>query len=294
VADEFNGGSLDPKWTWINPPAAQDVGATTPGHLHVVSTTGVDIGGATFTGNVLWERIVGDFNATMKFSTNPTAGGQKAGLMALLDTWNWYGVQKRYDSASGTVRWQIRATADAATTTRVDVANANPIPAWSRLVRAGNTFQAWTSDNGIAWLLRDTYSPTDEYPYAIRLAFFAADGTSGVPLAVDVDYIRVSQGPDATTSVSTRTGNVTPVDPTVTPTLSEIRLTFLGARPWIGISAPASNAHVTGIVPIRYANSSGAVRVTFEYNDGSGWMPIGSPVLPNGTFLWNTSGLNFV
>ncbi len=420
VADEFNGGSLDPKWTWINPPAAQDVGATTPGHLHVVSTTGVDIGGATFTGNVLWERIVGDFNATMKFSTNPTAGGQKAGLMALLDTWNWYGVQKRYDSASGTVRWQIRATADAATTTRVDVANANPIPAWSRLVRAGNTFQAWTSDNGIAWLLRDTYSPTDEYPYAIRLAFFAADGTSGVPLAVDVDYIRVSQGPDATTSVSTRTGNVTPVDatwtnwsapygnpagsglsgssrylefrlsfavtspdhapvvgdvnvswtarmtvgtvetrdlvtsdiskwrnvsvvqalngqsiayeysldgggswrsvsppaslltesvatgrirfratltttdPTVTPTLSEIRLTFLGARPWIGISAPASNAHVTGIVPIQYANSSGAVRVTFEYNDGSGWMPIGSPVLPNGTFLWNTSGLNFV
>src|SRR5205807_872234 len=161
--------------------------------LHVVSTTSVDIGGATFTGNVLWERIVGDFNATMKFSTNPTAGGQKAGLMALLDTWNWYGVQKRYDSASGTVRWQIRATADAAT-----------------------TFQAWTSDNGIAWLLRDTYSPTDEYPYAIRLAFFAADGTSGVPLAVDVDYIRVSQGPDATTSVSTRTGNVTPVDATWT------------------------------------------------------------------------------
>src|SRR5438552_4900842 len=88
VTDEFNGGSLDPKWTWINPPAAQDVGATTPGHLHIVSTTGVDIGGATFTGNVLWERIVGDFNATMKFSTNPTAGGQKAGLMALLDTWN--------------------------------------------------------------------------------------------------------------------------------------------------------------------------------------------------------------
>src|SRR5205807_1210900 len=41
VADEFNGGSLDPKWTWINPPAAQDVGVTTPGHLHVVSTTGL-------------------------------------------------------------------------------------------------------------------------------------------------------------------------------------------------------------------------------------------------------------
>src|SRR5207244_12216291 len=149
---------------------------------------------------------------TTMLSTGVMAGWSTAWLMTLHDTRNRYGVQNRYDSASGTVRLQIRATADAATTTRVDVANANPIPAWSRLVRTGNTFQSWTSDNGIAWVLRDTYSPTDEYPYAIRLAFFAADGTSGVPLAVDVDYIRVSQGPDATTSVSTRTGNVTTVD----------------------------------------------------------------------------------
>ncbi|TMA08902.1 MAG: hypothetical protein E6J94_01680, partial [Methanobacteriota archaeon] len=69
--------------------------------------------------------------------------------------------------------------------------------------------------------------------------------------------------PASLLSESVATGRIrfratlTTMDPTVTPTLSEIRLTFLGARPWIGISAPALNAHVTGIVPIRYANSTG-------------------------------------
>lgn len=216
VADEFNGASLDPKWAWMNAPASEDVGTTTPGHLHVVSDTGVEFAGATFSGNLLWDQIVGDFNVTMKFSTNPTANGQKAGLMAMVDTWNWYGIQKRYDSGSGTVRWQIRATDQATTTTRVDVANANPIPAWMRLVRIGNSFQSWTSDDGSAWVLQDTYASPYEYPHAIRLGFFIADGASGVPLAVDVDYIRVSHGTDATVSVSTRTGDVSPVDGTWT------------------------------------------------------------------------------
>src|SRR3972149_6267024 len=48
VADEFNGASLDPKWTWLNAPASYDVGTTVPGHLRVVSTAHSHIEGATF------------------------------------------------------------------------------------------------------------------------------------------------------------------------------------------------------------------------------------------------------
>ena len=212
VADEFDGASLDPKWTWTNPPASYDVGTTTPGHLHVVSSTGVDILGATFTGNVLANDVVGNFTATMKFTSNPTANGQKVGLMALLSARDWYGVQKQ--NVAGPVNWRVRATADAVTTTRVDVASGNPIPAWIRIQRAGTTFTAYTSSDGIAWTLRDAHTPTYEYPHSVRLAFYIADGLSGTALAADVDYIRVTHDPDAVVTVQTRTGDVTPVDGT--------------------------------------------------------------------------------
>jgi len=214
VSDEFSGPALDPKWTWTNPPATYDVGSSTPGHLHAVSSTGVDIFGAAFTGNVLADGVVGNFTATMKFTSSPTVNGQKVGLMALLGPRDWYGIQKAYVGASATVNWRVRSTVDAATTTRVDVNSGNPNPAWVRIQRAGNTLTSYTSTDGSAWTLRDTYAPAFEYPLGIRIAFFIADGASGTALTADVDYIRVTFENDATVAVSTRTGDVTPVDGT--------------------------------------------------------------------------------
>ncbi|HLE46337.1 MAG TPA: DNRLRE domain-containing protein [Thermoplasmata archaeon] len=214
VSDEFPGPALDPKWTWTNPPGAYDVATTTPDHLHVVSSTGVDFNGAVFSGNVLSNDVVGDFVATMKFSANPTANGQKAGLMVLVGPRDWYAVWKM--NATGVVNWRVRSTADAVSANRVDIASGNPIPAWIRIQRTGPTFTAYTSPDGSAWTLRDTYTPTFEYPLNVRLALTFADGLSGTAHTVDVDYLRVSLGNDATVSVSTRIGDVTPVDGTWT------------------------------------------------------------------------------
>ncbi len=214
VTDEFDGMSLDPKWTWVTPPASYDVGTTTPGSLHVVSSTGVDLDGATFTGNVLTDSVAGDFIATMKLSTDPTLNGQKAGLMVLLNSRNWYAVQKTYVAATTSVNWQVKRTADAASVVPVDVPSGNPIPAWLRIARAGATFTASTSPDGSVWTLRDTYTPAFEYPLEVRIAFFIADGGSGTSLTADVDSLRVTWGNDATVTVQTRTGNTSPVDGT--------------------------------------------------------------------------------
>lgn len=216
LTDEFNGASLDPMWTWTNPPPSYDVGTTTPGHLHVVSSTGVDIIGATFSGNVLANEVVGNFTATMKFTANPSLNGQKTGLMALLGPRDWYNVGTQYVSASATVNWRVRSTVDSVTTTRVDVNSGNPNPAWVRIQRTANTLTAYTSPDGTAWTLQDTYTPTFEFPLQIRLAYYAADGTSGTALVTDVDYIRVVHDSDSTATVHTRTGNVSPVDGTWT------------------------------------------------------------------------------
>lgn len=190
-SDEFSSPGLDPKWTWTNTPASYDVSTTTPGALHVVSSTGVDFDNATFTGNALWNDVLGDFSATMKLSANPTANGQKAGLMVLnvTGTRDWYQVVKT--NAAGAVNWRVRETVNATTTNRVDVASGNPIPAWVRIERVRNTFTALNSTDGTKWTLLDTYRPPFEYPPTMRLALTFADGGSGTAHVVDVDSVRI-------------------------------------------------------------------------------------------------------
>ncbi|HEV8595752.1 MAG TPA: DNRLRE domain-containing protein [Thermoplasmata archaeon] len=213
ASDAFSGATLDSKWAWTNPPAAYDVGTTTPGSLHVVSSTAVDFTGATFTGNVLGNDVVGDFTATMKFNADPTVSGQKSGLIVLLSPRDWYAAWKM-NVGGGIRNWRISATADAITTARVNVNSGNPVPAWIRIQRAGNVFSTSTSTDGTTWTARDAYTPGFEYPLSVRLALAFADGASGTALATDVDYLLVTFGNDATVSVSTRTGDVTPVDGT--------------------------------------------------------------------------------
>ncbi len=231
VTDEFNGGSLNPKWTWINPPTSYDVGTTTPGSLHVVSSTGVDLNGATFTGNVLANEVVGNFTAVAKISGNPTAGGQKMGLMVLLNNRNWYAVQK--GNVAGAVNWQAIATSDAVSTIRTNVGSGNPIPAWFRVTRSGTIFTAATSTDGSTWTTQDTFTPAAEYPLEVRVAIFVADGLSGAAQTIDVDYVRVTISNDATVSATTRLGNTRPVDAS-----------------WTGWSAPypaSAGSAMTGI-----------------------------------------------
>ncbi len=213
ASDEFTGASLDPKWSWTNLPASYDVGTTTPGSLHVVSSTGTDLTGAVFTGNVLSQGIAGDFTATMKFSANPTLVGQRSGLMVLVNGRNWYAVGKA-NVGAGVRNWRVYGVDDGVTTVRADVASTNPVPAWLRIQRAGNTLTASTSNDGVTWTTRDTYAPPFEYPLGIRLAFFVTDGLSGTALPVDVDYIRIAVANDATVTLQTRIGDVIPVDGT--------------------------------------------------------------------------------
>ncbi|HKZ89918.1 MAG TPA: DNRLRE domain-containing protein [Thermoplasmata archaeon] len=214
VSDEFGGPALDPKWTWTNPPPTYDVGASVSGHLHIVSGTFVDFAGAVFTGHVLADGVVGDFTATLKMTSNPTAAGQKAGLMVLVNQRDWYAVQKTFVNPGASVNWRAVATADAASAVRVDVVSGNPNPTWLQIVRVGNAFITYTSADGVAWTLLDAYTPAFEYPLEVRLAVLAADGGSGVPHTVDVDFLRVTHGTDATVSVQTRIGNTNPVDGT--------------------------------------------------------------------------------
>lgn len=211
-SDEFNGSILDARWTWTNQPASYDVGVTTPGSLHVLSGVKIDLNDKVFTGDVLSQGIAGDFIATMKFSANPTVNGQKSGLMVFYDTSNWYAIGK--ENVGGSRNWRIYATDDSKMTSRRNVASGNPVPAYVRIQRSGDTFVASASSNGVTWSLPDVYTPNFPYPQMVRVAFFVDDGGSGTALPVDVDYVRFTLPNDATVAVQTRIGDSNPVDAT--------------------------------------------------------------------------------
>ena len=57
---------------------------------------------------------------------------------------------------------------------------------------------------------------------------------------------------------------------------------------------PLANDHITGICPIRYITSEDTVSISFDYNDGNGqgWRSIGMDSTINGTYYWDTVGMD--
>jgi hypothetical protein len=87
--DEFNGSSLDPKWSWYNPPQAFDVGVTTPGQIHIVSNNGCNFGSGGSNGTILYQNLSGSCVLQTKVTANPDGGWEKTGIMFFNDQGNW-------------------------------------------------------------------------------------------------------------------------------------------------------------------------------------------------------------
>ncbi|MCG2826214.1 MAG: right-handed parallel beta-helix repeat-containing protein [Thermoplasmatales archaeon] len=63
--------------------------------------------------------------------------------------------------------------------------------------------------------------------------------------------------------------------------------------PTLTITAPIDNEHITGVYTITYTVDADTASVAFEYYDDS-WHTIGSDPTIDGSYDWNTSGLNLV
>lgn len=212
ATDEFGGTALNAsRWSWMNPPASYDVGSTVPGSLWLASSTGVDVWGATFTGNVLVQPIVGNFTAIAKSTATLDHNFQKTGLLVYLNARNWFSVGSTYVSSTSSVQWAVTSTQDGVSTSDANVSGA-PSTSWVEVVRSGNAFTAYTSADGVSWTSRYTFSPAVEYPVEVRVGFFAADGRSGFPVSPSLDYVRVTFPYVPTVAVTTRTGDVDPPD----------------------------------------------------------------------------------
>jgi len=182
--DDFNGTSLDPKWSWYNSPASFDVGASTPGHLRMVARRNTNFAGPSDNGAMIYQNISGDCSIETKLSANPQANYEKAGIMIRQDGNNW--VALKYQAEDGAQVELSSKVGGSIVHRQLNATTANPV--WLRLERVSSSFTTYYSTNGINWIFQVTGSVV--LNSTLMVGLIIADGNANTDFTTDFDYFR--------------------------------------------------------------------------------------------------------
>ncbi len=236
----LNTGICPPGWSCADigsPPIAGS--QTISADVWAVMGSGADIAGASDQFHFVWQPLAGNGSVSARV-TGQTGTGTfaKAGVMIRADT---TAGAPFYDAVveprGGTnLQVQYRPTAGATVVAVTDVAG--PLPAYVRVTRVGDTFTAYTSTDGLAWVAVPGTAIT-----------FAAGALPRPALAgLAVDSFNVSQASTATFD-SVVVGNPLSWNPTITsvPASLEFAATAVGQNGdiyllggWDGTAASAA------------------------------------------------------
>ncbi len=184
LSDEFNGASLDPKWSWYNPPASYDVGTTSAGQLHIVANRNTNFGGSSDSGVLLYQNASGNFSIETKLSSDPGTNFEKAGIMVRNNASNW--VSLFYQAQNGK---QVELTTKVGGSANDNLKAVTASPVWLRLERDGQTFTAYHSTDGANWTFG--WSVGVALADSVSIGLVIADGNANADYAGDFDFFRV-------------------------------------------------------------------------------------------------------
>jgi len=184
LSDEFNGASLDAKWSWYNPPQAFDVGVTAAGNIHIVANRNTNFGGSSDSGVLLYQNTSGNFSIETKMASDPGTNFEKAGIMVRNNASNWVGLF--YQAQSGK---QVELTTKIGGSANDNLKAVTASPVWLRLERDGQTFSSYHSTDGANWTFGWSVSVALNDSVAIGLVI--ADGNANADYAADFDFFRV-------------------------------------------------------------------------------------------------------
>jgi regulation of enolase protein 1 (concanavalin A-like superfamily) len=184
LSDEFGGTSLDPKWSWYNPPAAYDVGVTTAGNLHMVANRNTNFGGSSDSGVLLYQPASGNFSIETKIASDPGQDFEKAGIMVRGNASNW--VALMYQAQNGK---QVELTTKVGGVASDNLNAVTASPVWLRLERDGQTFTSYYSTDGSGWTFG--WSVSVGLNDSVSIGLLIADGNANADYAADFDYFRV-------------------------------------------------------------------------------------------------------
>jgi hypothetical protein len=152
-------------------------------------------------------------------------------------------------------------------------------------------------------LSRLTITPSNAALFPGELANFTAAGFDAFdnplpPAAFDWNLGAAVGSLNTTVGVSVQfmagpaTGNAT-LTVSVGPVSDAATLNVLPfPAPSVVLTSPADADHLTGNVTVTYAPSADTITATFDYFDGSVWQPLGADATVDGSFAWDTTGLD--
>ncbi len=212
VSDEFNGTTLDPRWSWLNPPTSYSVGSPRPGYLRFTSLLNTNFNNLQHSGQFLYQNITGDFQVDVHLQTSITNTAQKAGIIVMAGLNDWYGHYRRLNTAGSPILRTVTTVAGVTTINGTVIVS----PDYLRVRRVGNTLGTWYSLDGVTWFPSVNMGP-GVLPASLRVGVMAADNSGTSTLAVDVDYVRFTFSQGAV-ELQARSGNTTnPSDGSWTP-----------------------------------------------------------------------------
>jgi len=164
----------------------------------------VDIYNGTDEFRFAYKKLTGDGSITVRVDKVETlAAWTKAGVM-IRESLAPLAMQVHMISAAqqSLVEWMYRSMANTTTTTQFNTtANANPLPVWLRITRAGNVFTGECSANGTTWT---KIAASDGTPSSITIAMPASVYVGMVVCSLVADNLAVADFSQIKTS-----GNVT-------------------------------------------------------------------------------------
>lgn len=204
VWDDFEDGTLDPHWKLSQIGGAVGLLNQDAGKLHI-EALGDDIGGTSDELVLVSREVSGDFVADCRVAASGGALGADAkvgGVMVRqsLDAGSQQRIAAPMNGAAAfTNAYRVAPGGDTAQDT---VPGPNPIPAFARVTRLGQSSRAWRSADGESW---------EEIGTAMTFTGLSDPVRVGVPLAnrdtkslgwVDVDWFRVRRWVEPAPSVT--------------------------------------------------------------------------------------------
>ncbi|HEY1517525.1 MAG TPA: glycoside hydrolase family 3 C-terminal domain-containing protein [Solirubrobacteraceae bacterium] len=206
-SDEFNGNTLDPKWTIVRPnPANLTVGN---GSATITPETGDLVTTNNTAKNILLQPALGDWTMTSKlaFSALPNAATQQGGIIAYQDDDNYL----KFDlEATSPTNIQLSTSLEdslqsnpAVSTSPIQVNQTlNTIPMngnlpsdntiWLRMTKKGHTYTTSYSLNGSTWTPAWSTGATLNNIKAGLFAFNGAATTTNLQVAFDFFHVSVA------------------------------------------------------------------------------------------------------
>lgn len=187
--DDFASSTLHPLWSWVREDATRWSLTDNPGFLRITTQT-------DWNNLLIADAPSGDFQITTKVTVNPTENFQHAAIQVYQDDANYVQLNRAYangdnvnfDRIIGGVPVGIQ-TPEAATTL------------WLRIAREGDTYTAFTSPDGAAWMQVGQHTAT---LINAKIGLAAGNVWPNVPeIPADYDYFELEANwPDLATGTT--------------------------------------------------------------------------------------------